>query len=462
MTSPAQRTTEVNAALPAGGQPIKTFTRKQYADIQNKERNKADNVNAFLTYARGNSLVEVFVDGSLRLKNAAEFASSGDVRSSDRLSFQASEYIAIADADQVLAPEFLRETVAVIIKDPKLAVLQTAQNLQASDPNPVERVGALITNSLWQVFQRGVDANNGSYCGGTNCVIRWSALADVKKTTETGKVEYFPTSNITEDFYLTLKMLQNAWRVRFMAKTLSQGMPASNLGDHFAQYWRYVEGPIEATISDTIPMMLKNPSFAFSRSGFEFLMKGVQPFYGWFLSFYLTVPFASALGVKLPVVSPYMFWSTWGAMVLFNSNVTKAYTRLVNGNYADHIRAGVLMFLHMPTFCHATYSAIKCQITGTKAAFVRTPKDGTRSRIPLKYSVPLLSFASLNAASLAINIANFCSSGQVWMLEPAFWSMLNVGIISYGLAKFNGVRNTLADLQSGFKAIFKGETTSGA
>jgi hypothetical protein len=420
----------------------------KYANVLNQQLNKADNINAFLQYACGKTITESETAGQVVVTE------TDDPLKTDSRHFQRPEYIAIADADQQFSPDFLSLTVAAINRDPSLAVVQTSQDLTPKGSGLAERIGAQTMNAFWQIYQRGADVNNGIYFGGTNGVVRLAALESVKRIDSAGRCEYFPTGNVTEDFCLSLLFIKNHWRLKLLAQVLSRGLPASNLADHMVQYWRYVEGPIEATIEYTLPMMFRSRAFAFSHQAFEYFMKGVQPFYGWSLAFFQFIPLASVLGISLPEVSPTAFAAFWGSMLLFNSNVVNVYLRNVDGKPFDQFRTSALMFLHFPVFCHATVSAIRAQITGQKPGFVKTPKDGARSRIPLRYSAPLVSFASLNAASLALCIVKYCTGGESWLLQSAFWASVNLGLISYGLVAFNGVKNTFSDLYSETKKLF--------
>ncbi len=446
---------EVYGSLPEGVSPIKYFSRKIYANITNKEKNKADNVNAFIAYAKGKSLVEVLIDGKTLIVTEDELDRFENVTVLNRYSFQDFEYLSMLDADDEVAPDFLMETVPIIEQRTDLAVLQTSKNIGKDNPTPIEGVGALITNSLWQIFQRGVDANDGTYCGGSGCVIRFSALEEVSLNRKDQENAYFPTDNITEDFCLTLDLLKLGWKSKLLARTFSLGQPVSCLADHFAQYWRYVEGPIEGTFTHTIPMMIKDRLGAISRKWYEFSMKGIQPFYGWFLAFFQFLPLAAVFDVHLPVTDSSVFIPTWIALILFNSNVSKTYAQSVKGTYSDHVKASVLMYLHFPVFCHATISAVKNRILDKKAAFLRTQKDGSRSRVPLRYLIPLASAASLNMFSLVTCLTKVVSTGQTWLLEPALWSSLNITLLGYGMAKFNGIKNTARDFYYGISEIFK-------
>lgn len=455
---------QVNAALTAEGlQPcVKIFERKKYANIVNQAKNKADNINAFLVYARGKQLVEALgSEGQSLVMTEAEFVEqAGRCQATRKLSFTAGEHYVIIDADYKLVPHFLTDTVAILEENPETAMVQTPQNLIPEKGSPVEKYSSLAINGSWQFMRRGNARDGSLFWGGTNCTVRWSALESIKTEAE-GRTEYLTTKNITEDLYCSLLLIQRGWKFSFIPTPMAEGMPISNLSDHFSTFWRYVEGTTEATLDLTIPHMVRNPKFAFSKAGIEFLSHGIQGFMGYPVVFFSLVPALSLLGVNFPLQSTTPFLTLFIAQLWLNSRSARLIAKHQGGRPLDHLKSGLLFYLHAPTYIHATLSAFWNKLTGRRATFLRTPKSGQRSVVPLKYLLPLMAIPTLNYASFGIDLAQYLG-GESGALQGSLWSVFQAFVFTYGLLYFNGVKNTWQDLKIGIKNLFARKAGTGA
>jgi hypothetical protein len=117
------------------------------------------------------------------------------------------------------------------------------------------------------------------------------------------------------------------------------------------------------------------------------------------------------------------------------------------------------MFMHFPVFVDATYTAIKNHLLGrTHTTFNVTKKDGTRTRIPSRYLLPLLGFSAMDIYAVAGHLNRFFRSehlvDSLWRLESSAWGLLPIIAITYGLYYFNGLKNTLSDLSFGLSHSF--------
>jgi hypothetical protein len=81
-----------------------------------------------------------------------------------------------------------------------------------------------------------------------------------------------------------------------------------------------------------------------------------------------------------------------------------------------------------------------------------TKKDGSRTRLPLSALLPLLGLTSANLYAAATGLEKFGETYDPAYLEISLWAFLPSLAISYGLAKFNGVKNTASDLAFGFNS----------
>lgn len=415
---------------------VKIFARKKHKSITNQKLNKADNINAFINFGLG--------------KNFAGAA------------YSPADYIVITDADYRLSPDFLLETVPLLERNQNSAYVMTPQNMPQNQGNPVEQANTALMNSSWQIVNRGVAHSARVLFGGCNSLIRLSALEDIKTTRKTGEVDYFPTDTVTEDLALTLRMMEKGYDSDFIPSPLAEGAPISSLGEHFSTFWRYTEGHVENTLQYTVPYIKSGKLSLFSIEGAEYLTKAINPIAMGALGIIALAPFSTLFGVRYPIASPIANI----AYYLLLSNAAKAIfrTQKIKGSF-EHAKATSLMFMHFPVFVSATYHAIKNQLLKKEAKFKVTNKDGTRTRVPLSYLLPLLGLFGINGYSLFEHISIFSYSYELWRLETAFWSAAPMLGIGYGLSYFNGIGNTLGDLYYGFKGLgvkIKNETMSTA
>jgi|GEM_PF-2471368 len=453
----------VNRQLKSEGRPpcVKIFERKKYENIANKERNKADNLNAFFAYAMGNDTFE-FQDNTLCVDSGIYLSTSENqgsfpgkiLQKMETLSFSRPEYVVVIDADYKLKPEFATETVAILEENDDVALVQTPQNLIPQGNSDIERISAHTISAYWQLIKRGNAWNSSIFWGGTNTTIRMSALETIKRAPEPGKTEYIPTKNITEDLYTTLLLIREGWETRFISRPLAEGKPIENLPDHFSTYWRYVEGTTEATLEKLLPYMFRNPRFILSPKGRDLLFHGTQSLSGLSFAFFMMAPTLAALGADFPPMAMSAFLPFFLADLYSNSITAKNLIRTQGAKRFDHILAGLLFGIHFPVYAHGIISAVLNLIRGKRAEFLRTPKYGGEhgeSSMPLKFLLPLLGTIGLNLTAFIATLYNHSISGEGYWLHPAGWALLNSVGVSYGLHKFYGLKHCFSDLRNGIR-----------
>ncbi|MFH1347462.1 MAG: glycosyltransferase family 2 protein [Candidatus Margulisiibacteriota bacterium] len=449
---------EVNEQLLSEGKSarVKIFERKKYNNVLNQSRNKADNLNGFLVYAMGKQVFECQDQkGTLVLLTKEELDQKPKAyRVLRKMEFNPAEHVVIIDADYKLVPEFLTETIAILEERPDTAMVQTPQNLIPEGESEIEKISATGINANWQFLRRGNARDGSLFWGGTNCTIRRQALESIKQIENDGKIEFVPTKNITEDLYSSLLLLRQGWKLSFIPKPMAEGLPINNLSDHFSTFWRYVEGTTEATIEQVLPYMIKHPKYAFSKQGLEFFSHALQGFMGYPIMFFAAAPLISSFGVVFPPLHAVPFTTLLFLSLWINSRSAWLAFRRLNGRPFDNVKCSLLYIMHSPTYIHATLTAIKNRILGKRAQFLRTPKDGERSAVPLKYLLPLIGIPVLNALSFGISFSQYLD-GNDGKIHPAAWSLFNAAAITYGLIYFNGLKNTWRDLKFGVKNIFK-------
>jgi cellulose synthase (UDP-forming) len=128
------------------------------------------------------------------------------------------DFIAVLDADFVPFPQFLNRVLA-LCADNSIGLVQTPQHF--FNPDPIQSnlaIGRVFPDEqrfFFDALMPAKDAWGQAFCCGTSCVIRFSALE---------KIEFFPTSSVTEDFLLSARLAQHGYRTVYLNERLSVGL----------------------------------------------------------------------------------------------------------------------------------------------------------------------------------------------------------------------------------------------
>jgi len=150
------------------------------------------------------------------------------------------EYVAVFDCDHVPTRAFLQISMGWMLKDPKIAMLQTPHHFYS--PDPFERnlaSGKRIPNEgllFYGRVQSGNDLWNAAFFCGSCAVMRRTALEQV------GGV---PTETVTEDCHCSLKMQRLGWRTAYLRLPLAAGLATDRLIAHIGQRMRWARGMIQ-------------------------------------------------------------------------------------------------------------------------------------------------------------------------------------------------------------------------
>ena len=158
------------------------------------------------------------------------------------------EIVVVFDADHAPFRAFLRETVGLFARDPRLFLVQTPhvflnpdpieKNLKTFDSMPSEN------EMFYSVTQRGLDKWNGSFFCGSAALLRRSALETVGG---------FSGVTITEDCETALDLHSTGWNSAFVEKPLIAGLQPETFASFIGQRSRWCQGMFQI-------LMLKNPA----------------------------------------------------------------------------------------------------------------------------------------------------------------------------------------------------------
>ncbi len=179
------------------------------------------------------------------------------------------EFIAIFDCDHAPTRAFLQMTVGWLIRDRRIALVQTPHHFYSPDPfernlvrqRHVPNEGLLFYGAI----QPGSDLWNASFFCGSCAVLRRTALEEV------GGV---PHVTVTEDCHCALKMQQKGWHTAYIRIPLAAGLATERLALHIGQRLRWGRGMLQIMRTENTlfaPGLKWMQRFCYFIAGFGFL-----------------------------------------------------------------------------------------------------------------------------------------------------------------------------------------------
>ncbi|WP_274534351.1 UDP-forming cellulose synthase catalytic subunit [Methylobacterium indicum] len=150
------------------------------------------------------------------------------------------EYIAVFDCDHIPTRAFLQVTMGWMVRDKRLALLQTPHHFYS--PDPFQRnltAGTRVPpegNMFYGLVQDGNDFWNASFFCGSCAVLRRSALDEIGG---------FAVETVTEDAHTMLKLHRKGWESAYLKLPLAAGLATERLALHIGQRARWARGMIQ-------------------------------------------------------------------------------------------------------------------------------------------------------------------------------------------------------------------------
>src|SRR6266568_2817184 len=147
------------------------------------------------------------------------------------------EFIAIFDCDHVPTRSFLQVTMGWLVRDPRLALVQTPHHFYSPDPftRNLRTSRAIPSESelFYGLIERGIDTWNAAFFCGSCAVLRRAALEEV------GGIA---VDTVTEDAHTALKLHRRGWRTAYLDLPLADGAATETLSAHIGQRIRWARG----------------------------------------------------------------------------------------------------------------------------------------------------------------------------------------------------------------------------
>jgi cellulose synthase (UDP-forming) len=183
-----------------------------------------------------------------KIRSDNKHAKAGNINTA--LKSMKSPFVAIFDCDHVPTRSFLQMTMGWLLRDRKLAMLQTPHHFYS--PDPFERnlqQFRIIPNEgelFYGIVQDGNDFWNATFFCGSCAVLRRTALDEI------GGIA---VETVTEDAHTSLRMQMNGWNTAYINIPQAAGLATERLSAHVGQRIRWARGMIQILRTD-------NPLFA--------------------------------------------------------------------------------------------------------------------------------------------------------------------------------------------------------
>jgi len=155
------------------------------------------------------------------------------------------EFVAIFDCDHLPTRSFLQFTMGWMLRDPRMALVQTPHHFHSPDPFEKNfKIFRRIPNEedlFYGLVQPGNDLWNATFFCGSCAVLRRTALDEV------GGIA---TGTVTEDAHTALKMHRKKWNSAFIDVPMASGLATESLSAHVGQRIRWARGMIQVLRTD--------------------------------------------------------------------------------------------------------------------------------------------------------------------------------------------------------------------
>jgi cellulose synthase (UDP-forming) len=334
------------------------------------------------------------------------------------------EFIAIFDCDHIPTRSFLQVAMGWMIKDPKLAMMQTPHHFFS--PDPFERnLGTFrkVPNEgelFYGLLQDGNDFWNATFFCGSCAVLRRTALDDV------GGIA---VETVTEDAHTALKMHRKGWKTAYLNLPQAAGLATESLSAHVGQRIRWARGMAQIFRTDN-PFIAKGLSigqrFCYANAMLHF-------FYGLPRLVFLTAPLSYLFFEAHIIEASALAIAAYAAPHLVHANITNSRLQgaFRHSFWAEVYETVLATYILLPT----TMALINPKL-GT---FNVTVKGGMVDKGYFDRSIarPYLILLALNVVGFcfgAVRFVYFNTHELDTVLLNMFWTVYNSVILGAAVA----------------------------
>ncbi|MEM1613492.1 MAG: cellulose synthase catalytic subunit, partial [Thermoplasmatales archaeon] len=180
------------------------------------------------------------------------------------------EYVAVIDIDQMPSPDFLRETITLLDRDPSLALVQVPQYYSNLDTGVLANVANGQQFIFYEILTEGKSVVGSMFSCGTNVVYRKKALESVG---------YFDESSLVEDIATSVNMISKGWKTLYYNKKLLFGRAPVTMEGYVNQQYRWASGSL-ALIPRILKDVILSKNFSISAK-VDWFASAIWYLYGW-------------------------------------------------------------------------------------------------------------------------------------------------------------------------------------
>jgi cellulose synthase/poly-beta-1,6-N-acetylglucosamine synthase-like glycosyltransferase len=401
---------------------ITAFERKRFENLSHAP-NKAMNLNSYIGLIGGRYDV-VEAQGRTWIVDAGG--------PDHALAIPPADYLLTLDADSVILGDYLLHLVDVLEGDPTLAVAQTPYRSFPGSASAVERIAGATTD-IQYLSHQGSTYFNAAYWVGANALIRFAALKEIgREQVEAGKrcSVYIQDQTVIEDTGSTIDLLKSGRLVYNYLAPLAYSATPADFGALSIQRSRWSNGGLII-----FPMLLRQYLAApgMVRRIPELILRSsylLSPVIGntavFFLMIWASAEASSLLWTPL-IMIPYF--------ILYGIDLARLGYR-----FRDVFAVCALNLMLLPVSLAGVGASIQQMITGRKGRFSRTPKVANRTFIPPPFFI-------FNSFMLLLMLYYVLMGIFLGKLLGTIVPAINVGLYAYGLHRFVGIAEGLADLR---------------
>ena len=227
----------VDVFLPVCGEPLETLTKTWQAvaalDYPNYQVYVLDDAHD----SRVKALAKIYNFHYIARENKGYLKKAGNIRYA--FARTKGEYFTIFDADFAPLPEFLYELLPYLIRDKRVAIVQSPQAFEYPESTyaeaPLAYGASLIQEDFYRRTQVGLDTHNATVCVGSNALYRRQALSLVRGA---APIEH------SEDLHTGFAMVSAGYKIKYVPLRLAFGGVPDKLGAWVRQQIRWCQGSL--------------------------------------------------------------------------------------------------------------------------------------------------------------------------------------------------------------------------
>jgi len=300
------------------------------------------------------------------------------------------KYMAVFDADQKPAHNFLTQTLPFLEEDPKLAFIQTPQFYHNTKNSPVAFGAAHQQAVFYEYICEGKSVSDAMFSCGSNIVYRTEALRDVGG---------FNEKSVTEDFATALRLHLKRWKSLYYNYVSVYGLGPESLPGYFTQQMRWALGTL-GVFKSIIAKFFRAPRSLHLGQWWEYFVSGSYYLVGWANFIFIICPIAFLLASVSPLIADPLFYAAAFLPYFIFSMGTFYLSMRRRGFRPKALFIGQsLGFISIWVLMNAAVLAF----FNIKRPFGVTPK-GVSGKLNVKYIVPQLVLIILSLVAVAVGI----------------------------------------------------------